>query len=85
VLPKRSALSDLGLIADLLKKMLPNWSSFCLKSLLFDQKCPRSQIFYLSAFQKTQKKNILENFLEYVILSNKVALANVGIRFWEQV
>jgi hypothetical protein len=41
VLPSRSALSDLGLIADLFEKMPLNWSSFCLKSPLFGQKIPK--------------------------------------------
>ena len=66
VLPSRSALSDLGLIADLLTKMLLNWSSFCLKSLIFGQKSPNSLIFSFSAFHITQKKylNIFLN-MEY--------------------
>jgi len=62
VLPSRSALSDLGLIADLFEKMLQNWSSFCLKSPLFGQKGPKSLIFHLSAFKTMQK--LLENFLK---------------------
>jgi hypothetical protein len=52
VLPSRSALSDLGLIADLFEKFLLNWSSFCLKSPLFG---PKSLIFTLSAFHIKQK------------------------------
>ena len=45
VLISRSALSDPGLIADLFKKMLLNWSSFCLKSPLFGLNSPKSLIF----------------------------------------
>ena len=50
--PSRSALSDLSLIADLLEKMLLNWSNFCLKSLLFGIK---SLIFTFLAFLTKQK------------------------------
>ena len=70
VLPSRSALSDLGLIADLFEKMPLNWSSFCVKSPLFGQKSPKSLIFNVSAFHINQKK-LLKNFLNYEIFSNK--------------
>ena len=70
VLPSRSALSDLGLIADLFKKMLLNWSSFCLKSPLIGPKSTKSLIFNFSAFHIKPKKK-LENFLKYRIFSNK--------------
>jgi hypothetical protein len=55
VLPSRSALSDLGLIADLFEKMPRNWSSFCLKSPLLAQKIQKSLIFNVLAFHKNQK------------------------------
>ena len=55
VLPSRSALSDLGLIADLFEKMLVNWSSFCRKSPLFGPKSPKSQISNVLAFRKNRK------------------------------
>ena len=64
VLPSRSAVSDLGLISDLFEKMLVNWSSFCLKSLLFGLKRPRSVIFTLSAFHN--------NILNFGFVSNKI-------------
>ena len=69
VLSSRSALSDLGLIADHFEKMLLNWSYFCLKSPLFGLNCLKSLIFTLSAFHTKQK--ILENFLKYGIFLNK--------------
>ena len=74
VLPSRSALSDLGLIADLFQKMLPNWSSFCLKSPFFGQKSPKSLIFTLSAFHIPQK-NYLKNSNKYGIFLNKSGFA----------
>ena len=55
VLPSRSALSDLGLISDLFENMLPNWSSFCLKSPLFSLENPRSLTFTVSAFDTKRK------------------------------
>ena len=45
MLPSRSALSDLGLIAYLFEKILLNWSSFWLKSPHFGLKIPKSLIF----------------------------------------
>ena len=53
LLPSRSALSDLGLIADLFEKMLLNWSSFCLKSLLFWPK--KSDFQFFSLIHKAKK------------------------------
>ena len=41
VLPSKSDLSDLGLILDLVEKILLNWSSFCLKICFFAQKVQR--------------------------------------------
>ena len=70
VLPSRSALSDLGLIADLFEKMFLNWSSFCLQSPLFGHKSRKSLIFPVLASHKNKKKN-LENFLKYGIFQNR--------------
>ena len=47
VLPSRSALSDLGLIAYLLKKKLLNWSSFFKGTF---GKCPKESSFFLDDF-----------------------------------
>ena len=69
VVPSRSALSDLGLIADLFENMLLNWSSFGLKSPFFGTDSPKSLIFTFSAFNMKQKKG--ENFLKNGIFSNK--------------
>ena len=70
VLPSRSALSDLGLIADLFEKMLLNWSSFCLKSLLFGFKSPKSLIFTFLAFLTKQQITCKISLnIEYVELS----------------
>ena len=69
VLPSRSALSDLGLIADLFKKNAPKLVLFLPEKSAFWPKNPKSLIFYVLAFHKNQK--ILENFLKYGIFSNK--------------
>ena len=84
VQPSRSALSDLGLIADLFEKILLNWSSFCLKSPLFGLKSPKSQIFYFSSFHVKQN-NYLKFSLTMEYFQKKVILPNAGIRFWEKV
>ena len=51
----RSALSDLGLIADLFEKNALNWFSFCLKSLLFDLISTKSLIVTRLVFHTKQK------------------------------
>ena len=84
VLPSRSALSDLGLIADLFEKMLQNWSSFCLKSPLFGLKSPKSLIFTFFSLP-----HIAENYLKISLnmeyFQIKVDLPNVAIKFLKQV
>ena len=55
MLPSRSALSDLGLIGDLLEKMLLNWSSFCLQSPLLGPASPKSLTCNFSALHITKK------------------------------
>ena len=76
VLPSRSALQDLGLVL--------NWSSFCLKNLLFVLKSPKSQIFTCSAFHM-KPKILLKKFLNTDYFQIKVDLPNVGIKFLEPV
>ena len=83
MISSRSALSDLGLIADLFEKMLLNWYSFCLKSPPYGPKCPKNMIFNVLAFHKSQKK-YLEISLNVEYFQIKVDLPHVGIRFWEQ-
>ena len=55
-LPSRSALSDLGLIADFFEKNLLNWSSFCLKSLFFWPKNSGKSNFYSFSLPYKAKK-----------------------------
>ena len=83
VMPSRSALSDLGLIADLFEKMPLNWSSFCVKSPLFGQKSQKSDFQCFSLPHKS--KNYLEISLIMEYFQIKVDKPNVGIRFLEQV
>ena len=80
VLPSSSALSDLGLMGTLFEKMLLNWSSFCLKSLLFGQKV----IFSLFSVSHKAKNN-LQISLNMEYFQIKVDLPNVRIRFLEEV
>ena len=82
VLPSRFALSDLGLMADLIGKMLLNWSSLCMKSLFLGKKVQKVLIFQPFTWRK---KNYF-NFLEYGIFSKKkVYLFYVWIRLLESV
>ena len=84
VLPSRSALPDLGLIADLFEKMPLNWSSFCLKSLLFGLKSPKSLIFTACGLiYKAKKYSKVSKIMEYFLI--KVDVLNVIIKFLEQV
>jgi hypothetical protein len=84
VLPSWSALSDLGLRADLFQKMRLNWSSFCVKIPLYGQKSPKSQIF--TVFRLTLKA---ENYLKISLIMEyfqiKVNWLNVRIKILEQV
>ena len=83
MLPSRSALSDLCLIADLFEKMLTNWSSFCFKSPLFGLKSPKSLIFTFWSFHT--KPKITWYFANIDFFQIKVDLRNVRIRYLEQV
>ena len=56
VLPSRSALSDLGLIADLFEKNLLNWS-FLPKKSVFRLKKPKKSDFHSSSLLHKAKKN----------------------------
>ena len=80
MLPSRSALSDLGLIADLFQKMLLNWSSFDLKSLLFGQKRSQKSDFHFVSLLHNAKNNLKISLnMEYFQI--KVDLPNGGLRF----
>ena len=97
VLPSRSALSDLCLIADLFEKMPLNWSSLCLKSPLFGLKSLISLIFTILAFDTKRTKSLkislnMEYFqrkVDFSISKNyfwnksdfKLKMANL-VRFW---
>ena len=75
VLPSRSALSDLGLILDLLENMLVNWSFFCLKSPLFALKIPtKKSDFHLNSLPPKAK-----NFLKMNLLQIKVFVLHFEI------
>ena len=78
VLPSRSALSDLGLIADLFEKMLLNWSSFCLKS-------PKKSDFYFFFSLPHKAKHYLIIPLNINYFPLKADLTYVGIKLVEQV
>ena len=84
MLPSRSALSDLGLIADLFDKMLLNGSSFCLKSPLFGQKKSKKSDFHFFSLPHKAKK-YLKFSLNMEYFYTKVDLINVGIKFLEEV
>ena len=84
VLPSRSALSDLGLIADLFEILFQNWSSFCLKSPFFCLKSPKSLIFTVFSFTH-KAENYLKISLTTLYLQSKYDLLNVRIKFLEQV
>ena len=66
MLPCRSALSDLGLIVDLKKNTL-KVVLFCLKSMVFDHKSPKSVVFNFSACHTPQKKIYWNNFKKRLI------------------
>ena len=84
VLPSRSALSDLGLMADLFEKMPLKWSSFCLKSPLFVLKSPKSMIFtVLSLTHKAENYSKISQITEYFQIKGE--LLNDRNKFLEQV
>ena len=84
VLPSRSPLSEFGLIADLFEKMLLNWSSFYLKSLLFGLKSPKSLIFTVFSLTHKAKNYLKISLIPEYLKKKKVDLLNVEIKFLEQ-
>jgi hypothetical protein len=79
VLPSRSALSDLGLIADIFEKNAPKLVLFLPKKSSF---CPKKSDFHFFSFPHKATNNLKLFFPKYGIFSSKSLMSELS--FWKK-